>query len=175
MSSSDISSMQKDTEQQLVSSFKTEDYISISIFWCLALLLFAQFFTRYVLGASLGWSEELARYLLILLAFSGACIATRNEAHIGVTLLHRYLPDKILCIVRLIIAILSLLVVVLLSVFAIQIATTLQLYTLASLPLSMSWVYVLIFVCLALMTVRSVMVVLEHSRTVGNIYKRKVD
>lgn len=173
MSSSDISSTQKDTEQQLVSSFKREDYISIFIFWCLAVLLFAQFFTRYVLGASLGWSEELARYLLILLAFSGACIATRNEAHIGVTLLHRYLPDRVLCIVRLIIAVLSLLVVLVLGVFAIQIATSLQLYTLASLPLSISWVYVLIFICLALMTVNSVVVVLKHARSVGLMYKRQ--
>lgn len=153
---------------------KSEDIISLLIFWGLAMLLFAQFFSRYVLSASLGWSEEIARYLLILLAFSGASIASRNDAHIGVTLLHRYLPIKTLSMTKLFIAMLNLTVVLLLTFYGVQIALSLQVYTLASLSISISWVYVLMCVCLLLMGARSWLVVVANWRLVCNTFKPAV-
>lgn len=147
------------SEQPVVDlPIRLEEVISLVIFWGLAILLFAQFFSRYALDASLGWSEELARYLLILLAFSGASIATKNDAHIGVTLLHRYLPVRMLSVLQLCIASLNLAVVLLLMVYASQIGFALSLYTLASLPISMSWFYALITLFLLLMAGRSVLV-----------------
>ena len=125
---------------------KSEDIISLLIFWGLAMLLFAQFFSRYVLSASLGWSEEIARYLLILLAFSGASIASRND----------------------------LTVVLLLTFYGDQIALSLQVYTLASLSISISWVYVLMCVCLLLMGARSWLVVVANWRLVCNTFKPAV-
>lgn len=44
----------------------------------------AQVFFRYVLNASLFWSEELGRVLLVQLTFFGAAVAYRAGAHIGV-------------------------------------------------------------------------------------------
>lgn len=153
---------------------KSEDIISLLIFWGLAVLLFAQFFSRYVLSASLGWSEEIARYLLILLAFSGASIASRNDAHIGVTLLHRYLSVKALNITKMCIAMLNLLVVLLLLFYAGQIAISLHAYSLASLPISVGWVYALMCGCLLLMLVRSAMVVKSSWRVVCLSFSHKV-
>lgn len=60
-----------------------------------ALLFFTvalQFFTRYVLNDSLGWTEEIARYLLILLGFSGGILCMRNNSHIALEFFYRYLP-----------------------------------------------------------------------------------
>lgn len=46
-------------------------------------VLIAVFF-RYVLGDSLPWSEEVARYLCIWVGFIGASVALSRRVHIGV-------------------------------------------------------------------------------------------
>ena len=63
-----------------------------------ALLFFTvalQFFTRYVLNDSLGWTEEIARYFLILLGFTGGVICMRNNSHIALEFLSRHLPPAV--------------------------------------------------------------------------------
>lgn len=64
----------------------------VVVFWGLAFVVFLQFFTRYVLNDSLGWTEEIARFLLIAVTFLGAIMAVRKQSHIAVELLYRYLP-----------------------------------------------------------------------------------
>jgi TRAP-type C4-dicarboxylate transport system permease small subunit len=63
---------------------------------CLMLLLMTavvaiQVIFRYVLGASLTWSEELARYLLVWITFLGGGIALKRSAHMGLDVLTRAL------------------------------------------------------------------------------------
>ncbi len=60
--------------------------------WGLAVIVFLQFFTRYVLNDSLAWTEEIARYMLILAAFLGAITVTRKGGHIFLEFFYRYLP-----------------------------------------------------------------------------------
>lgn len=45
-----------------------------------------QVFTRYVLGSSEYWTEELARYFLIWMAFLGGALAVRQNAHLSMGL-----------------------------------------------------------------------------------------
>ncbi|MFP4431919.1 MAG: TRAP transporter small permease [Spirochaetota bacterium] len=75
--------------------YTVEDYIALGIFWCLGLIVFFQFFTRYVLGFSYAWTEEGARYLNILVAFLGSVMAVRRNTHIFVEFFYRYLPKKV--------------------------------------------------------------------------------
>jgi len=75
-----------------LSGFSVEDWICFAFFWTMALLVFLQFFTRYVLNDSLAWTEELAVYCLIPVVFIGAAMCVRRSRHIQVNILYRYLP-----------------------------------------------------------------------------------
>jgi TRAP-type C4-dicarboxylate transport system permease small subunit len=55
----------------------------------------AQVIGRYVLGSSIIWAEELARYALIWSAMIGSAVAYREGAHIGVTVLIDALPRRL--------------------------------------------------------------------------------
>jgi TRAP-type C4-dicarboxylate transport system permease small subunit len=50
-------------------------------------------FTRYVLQASSSWPEPLAVLLMIWFAFTAAAVCYRENLHISVNLLPRYLPE----------------------------------------------------------------------------------
>ena len=63
--------------------------------WGLAVIVFLQFFTRYVLNDSLAWTEEIARYVLIVVAFLGAVTVSRKGTHIFLEFFYRYLPPAL--------------------------------------------------------------------------------
>lgn len=69
-----------------------EDWVALAIFWVMALAVFLQFFTRYVLNDSYAWTEEIATYCLIGVVFIGASMCVRLSRHIQVDLIYRYLP-----------------------------------------------------------------------------------
>jgi len=71
------------------------DSPGIVVFWALAIIVFLQFFTRYVLNDSLAWTEEAARYLLILVCFLGSISAARRGTHIMLEFLIRMAPPAI--------------------------------------------------------------------------------
>jgi TRAP-type C4-dicarboxylate transport system permease small subunit len=48
----------------------------------ICLILFAQVLFRYA-GASLGWSEEISRYLLVVITFLGGSVAYKQASFIG--------------------------------------------------------------------------------------------
>jgi TRAP-type C4-dicarboxylate transport system permease small subunit len=72
-----------------------EDWVALVIFWVMALAVFLQFFTRYVLNDSYAWTEEIATYCLIGVVFIGASMCVRLSRHIQVDLIYRYLPHLV--------------------------------------------------------------------------------
>ncbi|MEX2632108.1 MAG: TRAP transporter small permease, partial [Tistlia sp.] len=83
-----------DDEPVSLADLRPEDSLVFLLFWGLSVVVFLQFFTRYVLNDSLAWTEEIARYLLIAVTFAGAVIGVRKRDHIAVELLARYLPRR---------------------------------------------------------------------------------
>ncbi len=84
-----------DDEPVDLSDLRWDDGPVLLLFWVLAFVVFLQFFTRYVLNDSLGWTEEIARYLLVGVAFVGSILAVRKNTHISVEFFYRYLPYKL--------------------------------------------------------------------------------
>jgi len=80
-------------DEEIVIEHHPEDWIAFVLFWSLAFIVFLQFFTRYVLNDSLAWTEEIARYGLMWVAFVGGAVVTRKNTHIAVELLSNIVPD----------------------------------------------------------------------------------
>jgi len=76
-------------------SYHVEEWLALLLFWALAGTVFLQFFTRYALNDSAGWTEEIARYLLIACVFVGAAIGVRKNNHIQVDVLFHWLPPSL--------------------------------------------------------------------------------
>ncbi|CUH84150.1 TRAP transporter small permease [Thalassovita mediterranea] len=71
------------------------DYGLLSIFAALFGVVFLQFFTRYVLNDSVAWTEEAARYLLIILGFAGAIRCQAVGSHIALEFVDKYYGRKL--------------------------------------------------------------------------------
>ena len=76
-----------------LSVYAWEDWGTLAVFWILAVVVFYQVFTRYVLNDAAGWTEEIARYLLIAVTFLGGAMAVRRGTHIQVDFVYRFIPD----------------------------------------------------------------------------------
>jgi TRAP-type C4-dicarboxylate transport system permease small subunit len=75
-----------------LSIYALEDWATFAVFWLMALAVFLQFFTRYVLNDSFAWTEEIATYCLVAIVFVGSAMCVRLNRHIQVDFLYRYLP-----------------------------------------------------------------------------------
>lgn len=65
------------------------DLPALLLFVALAAIVLLQFLSRYVLNDSVAWTEEIARYLLIGVAYAGSVIALRKGEHIFLEVLYR--------------------------------------------------------------------------------------
>ena len=75
-----------------LSQYAWEDWISLALFWALAFVVFYQVYTRYFLNDPAGWTEEIARYLLVAVVFIGASMSVRKNNHIQVDVFYRLMP-----------------------------------------------------------------------------------
>ncbi len=72
--------------------FPIEDWLGIAITFAILVVMSVQIFLRYVLNESLIWSDELARYLLIAMAFIGCAAGVRKRCHIRIDVIDLVLP-----------------------------------------------------------------------------------
>ena len=72
-----------------------EGWVALGIFWLLALTVFYQFITRYVMNDSAAWTEEVARYMLIGVVFVGATIGVAKNTQIQVDFFYRHMPAAV--------------------------------------------------------------------------------
>lgn len=63
-----------------------EEAIIVLLMAVMSLIIGGQIFMRYVMGASLSWSEELSRYLFIWATYLGVAYAVQKDAHIRVSM-----------------------------------------------------------------------------------------
>lgn len=70
------------------------DYLVIVFVFIMLVSVSLQVFFRYVIGNPLGWSEEVARFALIWLAYIGTGSLILKNDHFSVDLLFKKMPKK---------------------------------------------------------------------------------
>lgn len=138
-----------ETETDL-SALKWIDAPGILVFWVLAVVVFLQFFTRYVLNDSLAWTEEVARYLLILVCFLGAITATRRGAHITLEFLMRMVPPRLAKALTVLSQTITLGFFASMTWIGIELTQKTR-QKMISLPIPKAWIYTICVVALGLM------------------------
>ncbi|MEW4458221.1 MULTISPECIES: TRAP transporter small permease [unclassified Labrenzia] len=138
-----------ETETDL-SALKWIDAPGILVFWVLAVVVFLQFFTRYVLNDSLAWTEEVARYLLILVCFLGAVTATRRGAHITLEFLMRMVPPRLAKALTVLSQTITLGFFASMTWIGIELTQKTR-QKMISLPIPKAWIYTICVVALGLM------------------------
>ena len=63
-----------------------EECLVVLLMAAMSVIIGLQIFMRYVMGASLSWSEELSRYMFIWATYLGIAYAVRKDAHIRVSM-----------------------------------------------------------------------------------------
>ncbi|EPX85315.1 TRAP transporter small permease [Salipiger mucosus] len=147
-----------------LSDIQWDDVPVFVIFWILAFVVFLQFFTRYVLNDSLGWTEEIARFLLIAVTFTGAVMAVRKESHIAVEFLYRWIPRTGRRIAQAVIDAVTIGFFGLLTVLTVRLAGRTQ-QMMVSIDVPKSYVYWFVALCFAGMTVYALVNGWRHLRT----------
>lgn len=130
------------------------DAPGILAFWVLAVIVFLQFFTRYVLNDSLAWTEEVARYLMILVCFLGSISATRRASHIMIEFFIRSAPPKFAKTLAVLAEFITFGFYGTLTWIGIELTQKTR-QKMISLPIPKAWIYAVCVVALALMTVYS--------------------
>ncbi len=74
---------------------KIVTWICILLFSIMVFAAGAQILARYVIGNSLEWSEELARYMFIWSVLLGSSMVAKRRGHVGVEIVMMSLPEKI--------------------------------------------------------------------------------
>ena len=156
-----------------LSGTTVEGWVALGFFWILGATVFYQFFTRYVMNDSAAWTEEIARYLLIGVVFTGAVIGVVKNNHIQVDLFYKFMPPLVAR------AIASAVDVLRVGFFAAAtVLTAMMMLKLGSnsrmtmVDLPMNWVYGVCMLGFAVMAFRSVQVALLHRKRGYTVLER---
>ena len=161
----------QDVEVDL-SIYRWEDWLALAMFFLLAFDVFYQFFTRYVLGNSASWTEEIARYLLIIVTFIGSSMAVRRNTHIQVEFVYRYLPAAAGRVLSTLVDIVRILFLASASWLAIDLVPRMHNLQMTVIDWPMSYVYGFVAAGFVLMTFRAIQVAVLHWRRGWSVLER---
>jgi TRAP-type transport system small permease protein len=133
-----------------------EDYVTLFLFWLLALIVFAQVATRFLLASPLAWTEELSRFLLIYVGFLGAAIAVRKNTHIFIELFYHFLPTRVAKGLAALVDLLRTAFLVVATYLAWLVTAQMGGQRMAVMPFPMSYIYGVVALAFAVMAVRSI-------------------
>lgn len=156
-----------------LSGTPVEAWVALGFFWVLGATVFYQFFTRYVMNDSAAWTEEIARYLLIAVVFTGATIGVVKNNHIQVDFFYKFMPRPMARALATSVDWLRVIffatMVVLTVLMMIRLGSNSRM-TMVDLP--MNWVYGICLLGFAAMAVRAAQVALFHKRRGYSVLER---
>lgn len=145
------------------------------VFWFSAVLMAAMVFTifiqviaRYVFSNSLTWSEEVGRYVFVMMTFYGGALGVKRNQHALLDSLVNLFPFKVAKMVNLISysLMLGLTITVLIGLKAIMGVAKRQVS--AALQLPMIYIYILMFIGMAVMMIFIIEKIVETAQLKEN-------
>lgn len=130
-----------------------EEYILILLSISTVMIVFIQVFMRYVLGESLTWSEEVARYVFIWMIYVGISYGVKKEKHLGVDAFPMMFEEKGKIIIDMIASFSFLLFAVIMTYYGFDIVLKVTRES-AALELPLEWVYAAPVVGMILTSIR---------------------
>lgn len=77
-----------------------EDAVLVLILTTMILLAAGQIFLRNFMDIGVIWGDEMLRMLVLWIAVAGAVAASRDDKHINIDVLNRFLPERIARVVK---------------------------------------------------------------------------
>jgi TRAP-type C4-dicarboxylate transport system permease small subunit len=158
-----------------ISHYRFEDWFTLAVFWLLALDVFYQFFTRYVIQDSAAWTEEIARYLLIVVTFVGASMAVRRNTHIHVEFVYRYIPSAARRVLSTAVDVVRIALLGYATWLGVQLVPKMHVLKMTVVDFPVSIIYGFVTAGFALMTFRAVQVAIRHRRQGWSVLERPGD
>ena len=149
-------------EEVDLSGTPVEAWVALGFFWLLGATVFYQFFTRYVLNNSASWTEEIARYFLIAVVFTGAAIGVAKNNHIQVDFFFRFMPSWMSRVMTTLVDILRVAFFVAATFLTWQMMQKLGSYKMTIVDLPMNLVYGVVMAGFAAMSLRAMWVMKIH-------------
>jgi len=147
-----------------LSEYRWEDWIAVVVFWLLGFVVFYQFFTRYALDDSAAWTEEIARYLLIVVTFVGGAMATRRNTHIHLEFLFRFLPTKVGRVLSTLVDLVRVGFLAYATYLSALLVPRMHFMNMTVVDFPMSYVYGLVTFGFAMMAYRALILAIQHWR-----------
>jgi TRAP-type C4-dicarboxylate transport system permease small subunit len=147
-----------------LSDLRWDDALVLVLFWALAVIVFLQFFTRYVLNDSIAWTEEIARYFLIGVTFVGSVMAVRKRSHIAVEFLYRWFSRPVRRALQTVVDLVAVAFYAALAVWTVQLSGRTQ-QKMVSIDVPKSIIYWGVALCFTAMTFYALRVAWDHWRT----------
>ena len=153
-------------DEEVVIEHHPENWIAFVLFWALGFVVFLQFFSRYILNSSYSWTEEIARYGLMMLAFVGGAVVTRKRGQIAVELVSNVMkPGPARMVLLATVDFITLGFLALLAYFSVTIVERMQFQRMTVFDLPMSLVYAGVSLGCFMMLGRQVLVVWSNMRS----------
>ena len=149
-------------EEVDLSGTPIEAWVALGFFWLLGATVFYQFFTRYVLNNSASWTEEIARYLLIAVVFTGATIGVAKNNHIQVDFFYKFMPGWLSKFMNHLVDIMRIAFFGAATVLTGQMMEKLGTYKMTIIDLPMNLVYGVVMAGFAAMCLRAIWVMKIH-------------
>ena len=149
-------------EEVDLSGTPIEAWVALGFFWILGATVFYQFFTRYVLNNSASWTEEIARYLLIAVVFTGATIGVAKNNHIQVDFFYKFMPQWLSNVMTTLVDIMRIGFFGAATFLTYQMMEKLGNYKMTIIDLPMNLVYGVVLVGFAAMCIRAIWVMRIH-------------
>lgn len=150
------------------------DIPALVLFIVLAAVVLLQFLSRYVLNDSVAWTEEVARYLLIAVAYGGSIGALRRGEHIFLEVIYRRVSAASVKALVVLVDLLSVVFHAVLTYLAANLALVAD-RRMISIDLPKSIVYGFVAITLLAATVVAVMRLVTRSRQDGEQIRRDIE